>query len=237
MKILGFIPARGGSKGVPGKNILRLGDTELIGRAIQTAQESGCLDRLWISTDDAKTAEVAQRFGVEVPWLRPAELAQDNSALSDVLFHFLNRVKQDEGYEPDAIMILQPTSPFRKAQTIREAVELFSKHHGESVISVTAARSHPYWCYQIGTDKGTLKPFIRHEGPPPPRQKFPDAYTLDGSIYLISTHNFLKTKSFFSESDHPLIVPEDEALDIDTPFDWEIVQGLFNLREASKVNV
>lgn len=233
MKILGLIPARGGSKGLPGKNLLPLGGVSLLGRTILAARRANVLDRLWVSTDDPKIAAEAEAFGVSVPWLRPKALAQDGSALADALKHLLARLDKDEGYRPDAIMVLQVTSPLRTPETIRKAVALFQKHKGASVISVTPARTHPVWCYRLEGAASVLKPYAPGRRVPPPRQKLPPAYALNGSVYLVSRERFLKTGAFYGARDHGLIVPAEEAVDIDTPFDWEVAQGLWERRNAA----
>lgn len=230
---MGLIPARAGSKGIANKNKKYLGGRPLVAHTIIAAQQAANLDRLWVSTDDPEIAAIAQDYGVSVPWLRPNELAQDGSLLSDALVHLLGRLRAEENYHPDAVLVLQPTSPFRRPETINKAIALFGQYGEESVISVTAARQHPFWCYRIRGESGILEPFVANLETPPPRQKWPDAYVLDGSIYLISTENFLKTRSFFSPNDHALIVPTEEALDLDTPLDWQIAECLWRKRKES----
>jgi N,N'-diacetyllegionaminate synthase len=231
VKLLGLIPARGGSKGVPGKNIRPLGGVPLLGRAILSARESGVLDRLEVSTDDAGIAAVAEEFGVAVPWLRPAELAQDGSALIDATLHLLDRLAKDEGYRPDAVMVLQPTSPFRSAMTIRDAAALFERT-GESVVSVTPSRFHPHWCYQVDA-AGRLRSFIDGLGTPAPRQQLPEAYALDGSVFVVSVETLRKTRTFHAEPRRALVVSAEEAADVDTPYDWAMVSGLQSARSAA----
>ncbi len=225
MKILGLIPARGGSKGVPGKNIKLLGGVPLLGRAVLSARGAGVLDRLWVSTDDPEIARVAEEFGVSVPWLRPGELARDGSALVDAVLHLLDRLAAEEGYRPDAVMILQPTSPFRATATIRRAAELFEKT-GDSVVSVTPSHSHPHWSYRIDGE-GRLASFIDGLGTPAPRQDLPAAYALDGSIFLVSAARLRETRSFHAGSRRALVVTAEEAADVDTPYDWAVVNGLW----------
>lgn len=231
MKILGLIPARGGSKGVPGKNIRPLGGVPLLGRAVLSARESGVCDRLWVSTDDAAIAAVAEEYGVKVPWLRPAELAQDGSALIDATIHLLDRLAADEGYRPDAVLVLQPTSPFRTADTLRKAVALFEKT-GDSVVSVTPSRFHPHWSYRLDGE-GRLVSFIDGLGTPAARQQLPEAYVLDGSVFLVSVESLRKTKTFHAEPRRAIVVSAEEAADVDTPYDWAVVNGLQRERSGS----
>ncbi|MFA6316582.1 MAG: acylneuraminate cytidylyltransferase family protein [Elusimicrobiota bacterium] len=217
MRILGIIPARGGSKGIPGKNIKLLGGVPLIGHTIRAARESGCVDRLWVSTDDSKIARAAESLGVPVPWLRPARLATDKARTEDCVVHLLGKLKEDEGYVPDAVILLQPTSPFRSAETIRRAVRLFEKGGGRGVVSVALAPMHPYWCFRV--EKGRLVPFCPAKSASR-RQDLPPAYCYDGSVYLVATGSFLRTRSFSGKGALALIVPEHEVLDIDEPSDW-----------------
>jgi N,N'-diacetyllegionaminate synthase len=231
MRILGVVPARGGSKGLPGKNIKPLGGIPLLGRAILGAKEAGCLDRLWVSTDDPAIAAVGEAFGVKVPWLRPARLAQDGSLLTDAIIHLLDKLKKDEGYEPDAVLVLQPTSPFRTAATIKKAVALFAKKR-RPVISVAPAVSHPFWCYKT-TAGGDLKPFLDHIVTPPPRQKLPPAFFLDGSIFLASVKDIRKNRSFYTGNDVALPVSMEDGIDIDTPQDWARAEEAERRRSAA----
>jgi N-acetylneuraminate synthase len=217
---------------LPGKNIRPLGGLPLIGHTIRAAQAAACLDRLWVSTDDPRTAAIAESFGVKVPWLRPRALATDSSSMVDVLRHLLQKLAKDEGYRPDAVMILQPTSPFRKPETLGKAVALFRRFKGETVISVTPAHSHPHWSYRLIGRGAVLAPFIDGLGLPVPRQKLPEAYCLDGSMCVIGRETFLRNGAFFSARDHALIVPPEEAVDIDTSFDWMLAEALWARRAA-----
>ncbi|MBI5211339.1 MAG: acylneuraminate cytidylyltransferase family protein [Elusimicrobia bacterium] len=228
-RLLGVIPARGGSKGIPGKNIKPLAGVPLIGRTIAPALESGCFDRLWVSTDDPAIARVAARLGVAVPWLRPARYARDSSATEDAVLHLLGRLRKDDGYVPDAVMLLQPTSPFRTAATIRRAVDLFKRHGGDPVVSVAPARQHPCWCSTLRG--GILVPFVRGSKPSR-RQDLPEAYCYDGSIYLVKTEDLLERRSFLGPRTRALVVPEAEAVDIDTPLDWAVAEALWAKRRS-----
>lgn len=224
-KILAVVPARGGSKGVPGKNLRPLAGLPLIARTLIAARRARGLDRLWVSTDDPAIAAEAERYGVPVPWLRPAELAGDESPLADALLHLLDRLEKDEGYRPDAVLVLQPTSPFRTPATIEHALAAFD---GETLVSVTRTHVHPYWSFHLADD-GRLEPFMPI-GTPPPRQKLPPAYALEGSIFLIATETLRRDKSFYARPPKALVVEADGALDIDTPHEWSLAEGLLLAR-------
>jgi CMP-N,N'-diacetyllegionaminic acid synthase len=227
-RILGLVPARAGSKGIPGKNIKPLGGKPLIAFSIEAARDAGCLDRILVSTDSQEIADVARRSGAQVPWLRPAEFATDTSSIEDVVVHTLQLLAAD-GYRPDAVMVLQPTSPFRSARTIRSAVELHELSAGESVVSVSVAREHPYWCKRIAED-GTLHPWNPAISIPHRRQELPEAYCLNGAVYLASTGTLQTRRSLYSERTRALVMLEEESLDLDTPWDWGIAESLWHLR-------
>lgn len=144
--------------------------------------------------------------------------------------HLLKRLEAEESYRPDAVMILQPTSPLRTPRTIREAVALFKRHGGQSVQTVAEARSHPYWCRKLDPDTGLLTPFLDRELPPG-RQQLPPAYCLDGSVYLFSTDSFLKTGRIHDSGTRALVLKPEEAVDIDGPLDWVTAESLWSLRQ------
>jgi CMP-N-acetylneuraminic acid synthetase len=231
LKVLGYIPARGGSKGLPGKNIRPLGGLPLLAHTIRSARASKSLDRLFVSTDYPAIARVAERHGVPVPWLRPARLARDGSNADDALAYDLERLAREQGYRPDAVLVLQATSPFRTAATIRRAVALHRRSKGRNVVSVTPARSHPNWCFTIDS-KGALKRM--NDGAFVARQKLPPAFFLDGSIFLASTKSFLRDRTFYKGKVLPLVVPVAEALDIDTLLDFNIAEALLKSRRKTR---
>ena len=137
MKILGIITARGGSKGIPRKNIKELKGQPLIAYTIKAAQESGVFDRIILSTDDAEIADVAGRYGVEIPFMRPAELAQDGTAHLPVLKQAVEWLRDNQNYLPEAVMLLQPTAPLRQTWHIKQALELFNSSGADSVVSMS----------------------------------------------------------------------------------------------------
>ncbi|MFA6030773.1 MAG: N-acetylneuraminate synthase [Elusimicrobiota bacterium] len=230
MRILGVIPARGGSKGIPGKNIKPLCGIPLVARALLGARAAGCLDRLWVSTDDPSIAAVAEAYGAAVPWLRPPHLAGDSTPMVDVLLHLLERLDADEGYRPDALMLLQPTSPLRQTETLVRAASLLERAGPAGVVSVTPAHAHPLWCYSID-EGGRLKPARPGDAPPACRQELPPAYALDGSIYLIRREDLLRSRTLQAEGALALVIPPDEAVDLDAPSDWAVAEALLRARQ------
>ena len=227
-KILGLIPARSGSKGIPGKNVRVLGDKPLIAHTIDAARAAECLDRVVVSTDAPFIAEIAKRHSAEVPWLRPAELATDTASILDVVLHSLEMFRSVEQYSPDAVMVLQPTSPFRSASTIRAAVEMYGRSSGESVVSVSVARDHPHWCKRV-TPAGILQPWDPQAQVPNTRQELPPAYCVNGVLYLASVATLRTRRSLYGEQTRALIVPEEESLDLDTLWDWRMAECFWSL--------
>lgn len=219
MNILAVVPARGGSKRLPGKNIRMLGDRPLIAWTIRAAHDSGCCSSILASTDDPAIAKVAQEHGAVVPWLRPAELAGDAVPSVDVVLHALEWHEREAG-PVDGVLLLQPTSPFRSAGTIRRAVDAYKEEQGRRpVVSVGPAASHPAWCFRIGS--GRLEPFL--DGPMPTRsQDLEPAWTLNGALYLVPPHRLRLERKLVTPDARPLAMEDPlENMDIDTLADFQ----------------
>ena len=223
MKPLVIIPARGGSKGIPHKNIKLLGGKPLICRAIDNARAVAPDSDICVSTDDSEIIQVVEDYGLKVPFIRPTELAADNSGTYEVLLHALSFYEQ-QGRTYDTMILLQPTSPFRRDEDISEALKLYSPDV-DMVVSVTEARANPYYnCFETDSDgflhvsKGDGK-YIR-------RQDAPKAWEYNGAIYIINPQS-LKRKSL-GEFKRRRMYEMDElhSLDLDTPLDWRIAELL-----------
>jgi len=233
-KILGWIPARANSKGVPGKNQRTLGNKPLIVHAITSAQQAACLDRLMVSTDDPAIAQLAVAAGAEVPWMRPVELATDHSPVIESVVYDLRRLKAEGNYSPEGVMLLQATSPFRSSETIRAAAKMFANATGESVISVSPASEHPYWCKRLAED-GSIEPFLPGVTVATRRQDLAPAYVLNGVVFVASVETILSKHSFYSSRTHALVISSKrESLDIDTPFDWFVAEALWKSPHAGE---
>lgn len=230
IKILGVIPARGGSKSVPRKNIKLLGGKPLIAWTIEAAKHSGVFDRLILTTDDDEIAAVGRAYGVEVPFMRPKELAEDKTPILPVLQHAVTWLKEHHGYHPDAVMLLQPTAPFREAKHIQEAIKIFQKSDADSLVSVMEIPGHlsPYWA-EIIDDDGWGRLFT---GEPiykriTRRQEFPEkTYTHNGAIYLFKTHLLFHPKhpSLYGERVKLYPMEEKHSINIDSPADWDAAE-------------
>ena len=231
-KRLAIIPARGGSKGVPRKNIRLLGGKPLIAHTLETVRASGCFDKILVSTDDPEIAAESRRWGGEAPWLRPPELATDSAAVIDAVFHTLDRLDKELGYVPDIVALLQPTSPFRTTDSVREALRLLDRKSCEAVVSVSPARTHPYWCRRV-TESGELEDFLSAVAPLKNRQELPAAYAYDGCLYARTLESLRRHHSFHGKPVVAWMTPPEEALDIDTPQDWEMAEFLFTRRAGA----
>lgn len=218
-RILALIPARGGSKRLPRKNVLPLGGKPLIAWTIDAARESGCFVDVLVSTDDEEIAAVAAAHGALVPWLRPAEFATDTARSIDVVLHALDWYEKERG-PIDGVMLLQPTSPFRSVATIRESAHRFLEHKdGAPLVSVSPAETHPAWTFSL--EDGRMVPFCGWDNLKLRSQDLPPAYTLNGAIYVSSPGRLRGSESFMSEDMQAFVMTNrDEMLDIDTPADW-----------------
>jgi N-acylneuraminate cytidylyltransferase len=218
VKLLALIPARGGSKGIPGKNTTPLAGKSLIQRAFECAIASRVVDRTIISTDDPAIAATARECGLEVPFLRPAEYARDSSPMIDVALHALGAL-QHTGYMPDALLLLQPTSPLRQPAHLQTAVQLLADN--DAVCSVTPVPKDlcPHYVMKIGQE-GFLDYFLADGPCYTRRQDVPQAYRRDGTIFLTRVSVLLGRRSFYGTRCVPLVLRPDESLNVDEPADW-----------------
>jgi len=222
MRILALIPARGGSKRLPGKNIKLLGGKPLINWTIDVAQGIPEICEILVSTDDPEIALVAKAAGANVPWLRPEVLATDQATSVDVALHALDWYEAENG-AVDGLLLLQPTSPFRTQATLRKGVELFRSNGYRTVIGVSPVRDHPMWTFKM--ENGKLVPFMEHHGFGIRFQDLEPALVANGGFYLIAPDELRKGKSFVSDGQVPLVSDSSaETLDIDTEMDFDLAE-------------
>jgi N-acylneuraminate cytidylyltransferase/CMP-N,N'-diacetyllegionaminic acid synthase len=227
--LLGLIPARGGSKGVPRKNIRSLGGKPLIAYAIEAARIAGCLEGVFVDSDDPEIVHAALQFGAEAPWLRPSEFASDSASVVDAVIHFARRFERERGIVPRAVALLQPTSPLRSGASIKAGVDLFLRGGGESVVSVSPVKEHPHWVRKIDRE-GILLEYIPGADDPACRQDLPAAFVVDGGIFISTIANLESRRSFFSLRTRAILTPAEESLDIDDAMDWEFAEFLLSRR-------
>lgn len=221
MKILAIIPARGGSKGVPGKNIKLLNGKPLIAYTSEIALQSNYLSEVTISTEDKQIMEVAKSLGIQVPFVRPMALAQDHTPAIDVVIHALEwHIKQNNYF--DAVCLLQVTSPFRTLAFLDKAIEKFISSDRDSLVSVQRIPQefNPHWAFEVTAD-GNLKIATGETEIIPRRQELPMAFHRDGSIYITKTEVLLKQKSLYGKCIAYIESDADFYVNIDTMQDWD----------------
>jgi len=227
MKILALITARGGSKRLPGKNIKLLGGKPLIEWSTDIAKNIPEICDILVSTDDEAIADVVRNAGVLVPWLRPADLANDTASSVDVVLHALNWYEREHG-KVDGLLLLQPTSPFRTRETLLRGITIFRANQDQAVIGVSPAESHPMWCFSVN-DQG-MQPFIAGGGLHIRSQDLPTAYVVNGAFYLVSPDVLRATRSFYGKGMVPLIMGQaKESIDIDTEWDWKMAEAALSV--------
>jgi len=220
--VLGIITARGGSKSIPRKNVKLVAGKPLIAWTIQAALDCHSINRVIVSTDDNEIEQVSRNWGAEVPFLRPAELAQDTSPHIDVIIHAAEWLATHEKYCPDYIVLLQPTSPLRSAEDIDAAVTLAIHKKADCVISVSESPAHPYLNKRI-TEEGRLVDFVDTPKGYLPRQSFPPAYFVNGAIYLARRDVLLRERTWYTDRNYPYMMSPEHSLDVDTPWDLYLV--------------
>ncbi|MFA0133205.1 acylneuraminate cytidylyltransferase family protein [Vibrio splendidus] len=218
-KIMAFIPARGGSKRLPRKNVLPLAGKPLINWSIEAGKKSQYIDRVFVSTDDKEIADVACQLDAELPELRPAELASDTAKTEDVLLYSLKKFAPDV----DVVVLLQPTSPLRTAEHIDEALELFMEQEAFSVVSVTPCEHPPLWSNTLPKDN-SMGDFIRPEALSR-SQDISQYYRLNGAIYIFDVkklreHNEIR----YTSETYAYVMDNDVSFDIDTEIDFDLAQ-------------
>ncbi len=230
MDILVIIPARGGSKGVPGKNIKPLGGRPLIHWTMDAARAIAPDRDIYVSTDSPDIASAVREAGLEMPFMRPAELASDGAGTYPVLLHALDHYRTERGDDPNIVVLMQPTSPFRTGVHAREALDLYMKQAAspegiDMVVSVAPAKTNPYLnCYEETPD-GFLH-ISKGEGAILCRQDAPDVWEYNGAIYVInpSTLRAMPLSSFPRRMKYPMTAAD--SLDIDTPLDWLLAEAV-----------
>jgi N-acylneuraminate cytidylyltransferase len=220
MKILAIIPARGGSKGVSGKNIKILGDKPLIGYTIEQALESTLLSKILVSTDDSSIAAVALNYGVDVPFLRPQKLSDDNASSISVVQHAIAFLEA-KGEFFDAVCLLQPTAPFRERGFIDKAIAVFKEKKADSLVTVLQVplEYNPHWVFEAD-EKGCLTIATGEKEIIKRRQDLPKAFFRDGSLYLTKIEA-IKSGSFYGSSTSYIESNPDLYVNIDTMNDWD----------------
>jgi CMP-N,N'-diacetyllegionaminic acid synthase len=216
---LGIVPARAGSKGVPGKNIRPLAGRPLIDYTARAARESGVLDRVILSTDSEEIADIGRRCGLEAPFIRPAHLAADDTPMLPVVRHAIDTLAAD-GWIADVIVLLQPTSPLRRAAHVRDVVERLRSSKADSVVTVVEVPRHLSPDYVMRIESGLLKPFLPEGQRVTRRQDARPAFSRDGTAYAFWRATIERYGTIYGERCEPLVIDAADSLSIDSPEDW-----------------
>lgn len=242
MDILGVIPARGGSKSIPRKNIKLLAGKPLIAWTIEAAKKSKHLTRVIVSTDDKEIADVAKSFGAEVPFLRPPEISGDLATDVEFLIHALDFLKAKDGYEPEIVLRLPPTSPLRTSVHIDEGIEtLLKDQEADAARPICEAPKHPYKLWKIDADSKYLEPFLPKsftgfdEPHNLPRQLFPKVYIHTGAMDVVRVRTVRELKSTSGKKLAYWFMSPDDSVNIDHPIDFEIADFLMQRRLKGSV--
>lgn len=221
--VLAIIPARGGSKGVPRKNIRNLAGKPLIAWTIEAARASRYIDRLALSSDDPEIIQVARSWGCEVPFVRPAELARDDTPGMDPVLHAL---KELPGY--DYVVLLQPTSPLRTEEDIDGCIARCEEKLAPACVSVTEPAHHPQWMFTLGNAE-ILQPISEQRGVR--RQDLPEVYALNGAVYVARVAWLFEAQNFLGEGTSGYVMPSSRSIDIDTEQDLAFAACLLQQQE------
>lgn len=226
MKVLGLIPARGGSKGIPGKNKKLLGGKPLLQYTVEAGLQASQLDTLVFSSEDEELMTLARDLGVSVPFTRPQELAEDRSGSLGVVQHAL-RFMQAQGKHYDAVCLLQVTNPFRSFQMINDAITAFAKANTDSLVSVLKVphEYNPHWVFEASED-GKLHIATGEKEIIKRRQDLPNAYIRDGAIYITKSEVLLEQNSLYGSSISYIESDPQWHVNIDTMEDWKIAEEL-----------
>ena len=234
-RVLAVVPARGGSKGLARKNLRLLGGTPLVAHAVTAGLAASLVQRVVCSTDDPEIAEAARRAGAEVPFLRPAELAQDATEDLPVFVHALNWLEQHESWTPELVVNLRPTSPLRRPSHVDAAIRLLCATGAESVKSVCLARQHPHKMWLLSEQTNLLEPYLKTElrltrGPDVPRAELEDVYWQNGVVDVTRREVILEQQRMIGGRVAGLVTEPADSIDIDSDLDLALAELLLSRR-------
>lgn len=233
--ILGMINARGGSKGVPRKNIKLLGGKPLIGWSIDVARQVPELSRIIVSTEDEEIAQIAREYGADIPFMRPAELASDTAVQLDTIIYNVERLEREEGQRIDAVALLQPTQPFRLPEDVSGCIRTLLETGAESAITIAPNKHHPLGIWTKNADGQGLKQFLKNADAQAGfnRQQMEALYFRTGAVYVISRKALVEKKSLYGDHVEGHIVDDIRSwINIDDMQDWEMAEAWLAYRNS-----
>ena len=226
-RVLGLVPARGGSKGFPRKNLAELGGRTLLAWAAEAGRAAGCIDRLVVSSDDAEILAAGRDCGLETPFVRPAALAQDETPGVDPVLHALDALEA-EGDRFGWVVLLQPTSPLRRGEDIAGCVARCLSAGAPACVSVVSVDKSPFWMFRLA-EEGALTPLLDPALRPTRRQDAAPLVSLNGAVYLAQVEWLRRTRSFLTEETVGFVMPASRSVDIDEPHDLRIAAALLGV--------
>lgn len=230
---LGLIPARGGSKGIPGKNLRPLAGRPLLAHAVEAARAAGVLDRIVLTTDSAQIAELGRSLGAEAPFLRPQELAADDSPMVPVVQHAVTELERN-GWSPRAVLLVQPTAPLRRPEHLVAALRMLEETGCDSVVSVVEIPPHFAPDFALEIKDGRLV-FLLPEGQRVTRrQDARPAYSRDGTVYAMRRDVVMRGNSLYGRDCRPLVLRRDESVNLDEPEDWSRAEEILRTRASGE---
>lgn len=230
MKNLAIIPARSGSKGLKDKNIKLLDGKPLLAYSIEAAKNSGIFEEIYVSTDSKLYADVAIEYGASVPFLRSEKNATDTASSWDVVRETLSQY-EEKGRVFDTVTLLQPTTPLRTADNIKEAYEVLQRNNINAVVSVCEVEHSPLWCNTLQQD-GSMENFIRKDISILPRQKLDTYYRINGAVYMVKIPYFKTCKTIYDKNCTAYIMDKEKSIDIDDEFDFKLVTAIIHISES-----
>jgi len=220
--ILAIIPARGGSKGVKRKNIRDLAGKPLIAWTIDEAKKSKYIDKLILSSEDDEIISIAKKYGCEVPFVRPKNLAEDDTPGIETVLHAIEMV---DNYQ--YIVLLQPTSPLRTVDDIDGCIEYCITRQANACVTICEANHSPYWMYNLGEDKKML-PILQEKENFYRRQALPTVYQLNGAVYIAEKNYLIEKKNFVTDETIGYVMPQNRSVDIDNEMDFKFVENILS---------
>ena len=229
--MIAIIPARGGSKGIPRKNIKFLGGKPLITYTIEAALQAKSVTRVFVSTEDLEIAEIAKKYGAEIPFMRPKKLATDASSATDVYIYTIKQLEKILNKKIESFIALLPTSPLRTGRDIDRAVKIFLEKKADSVISVNEAPHPPSWFLKLN-ENGVLTNFFNKTMSMKNRQEEPKAFIPNGAIYVLKMNVIKNKKNYYTNKTYAYILPSERSIDIDNPMDFALAEILIKKLDA-----
>ncbi len=224
--MIAIIPARGGSKGLPRKNILSINGKPLIAHTIENALKANCIERVIVSTDDEEIASVSLEFGAEVPFLRPAELATDDASAIDVYLHAVSYLSENMHEKIDNFMVLLPTSPLRDSTDIEKSHDLFVIEKAKTLISITEIAKPIEWYLKKNDNNRIYNAGFATNSLMDNRQKYEKLYVPNGAIYILDYKILKDQRTYYTDNTVPYNMPAERSIDIDSRIDFEIVKHI-----------